>query len=130
MTRASSGVNYKSRLMDITVNITRNFHFSMTRNLDNRTPKWHGHLSGMREDRWSKKFLDWIPPDKIKRQRASKKWRCHVQRMVNERELNERDWIHPDFTNAQGPQKSIELKESSAKATTSSSLHKTSTCST
>lgn len=65
---------------------------SITRNLENRTLRWYGHVERMQEHRWPKNIFKWSPGGKRRRGRPCYKWKTHVTNIMVERDLQQGDW--------------------------------------
>ena len=52
---------------------------------------WYGHIQRMGEDRWQKKVLNWIPPERLKRGRPPKSWKGEIQQTMENRGLKDGD---------------------------------------
>ena len=52
---------------------------------------WYGHIKRMGEERWPKKVLNWIDPERLKRGRPPKSWKSEIRQTMEDRGLKDGD---------------------------------------
>ncbi|XP_045463886.1 uncharacterized protein LOC123673448 [Harmonia axyridis] len=55
--------------------------------------KYHGHVQRMAPERLTKQILDWVPAGKRRRGRPRNSWREGINKEMQERGLEENQWI-------------------------------------
>ncbi|XP_044766695.1 uncharacterized protein LOC123322749 [Coccinella septempunctata] len=62
---------------------------SMAEEIERRQLVWFGHVKRMLDDRWPRKILEWVPPERRKRGRPRRSWRDDVEEAMSARDLEE-----------------------------------------
>lgn len=58
--------------------------------------RWYGHVNRMDYNRWPKKLLHWIPPQRRKRGRPRRTWTDGIKTAMTSRNLQDEDWRDRD----------------------------------
>lgn len=65
----------------------------ITDEVERKQLTWFGHTKRMQEERWPRKVLEWMPPERRKRGRPRRSWRDDVEEAMAERGLTEEECL-------------------------------------
>jgi predicted transposase YdaD len=60
-----------------------------TEEVQKRQLIWFGHISRMKERKWTRKILEWVPQEKLKRGRPRRGWRDDIKEAMEARDRAE-----------------------------------------
>lgn len=66
-----------------------NIERDITDEIEKKQLTWFGHTKRMSQERWPRKILEWVPPERRKRGRPRRSWREDVNDAMKARNLEE-----------------------------------------
>lgn len=87
--RRSAGKSRLDKVRNDEIRRIMEIRSSIVEEIERKQLIWFGHVNRMPEERWPKKILTWIPPEKRKRGRPRTSWRGGIDEAMSARGLEE-----------------------------------------
>jgi hypothetical protein len=91
--RRSSRTSRKDRIRNVTIRQQIGLKETIIKEIEQNQLTWYGHVQRMAERRLPKIALKWTPKQKRARGRPKKNWMEGIKKDINERNLNEGQWV-------------------------------------
>ena len=91
--RRSSTISRKDRIRNVTIRQQIGLEETIIKEIEQNQLTWYGHVQRMAEGRLPKIALKWMPKQKRARGRQKKNWMEGIKKAMNERNLNESQWV-------------------------------------
>ncbi|KAK4871484.1 hypothetical protein RN001_015608 [Aquatica leii] len=72
--RKSCGLVRTDRIRNIDIRKKLEVERNIIEEVEKKQLIWYGHVQKMEDERWPKKTIKWVPPERRKRGRPKKKW--------------------------------------------------------
>jgi hypothetical protein len=91
--RRSSRISRKEIIKNVTIRQQIGLEEAIVKEIEQKQLTWYGHFQRMVEGRLPKIALKWMPKQKRARGRRQKNWMEGIRKAINERNLNEGQWV-------------------------------------
>jgi len=91
--RRSSTISRKDRIRNVTIRQQIGLEETIIKEIEQNQLTCYGHVQRMAEKRLPKIALKWMPKQKRARGRPKKNWMEGIKKAMNERNLNEGQWV-------------------------------------